>query len=151
MMTVTFEGSAAEVLSEMQVFLKNSVTPKGSTVEVTPEKVTLACTAAPQISKVKIPDSAPKAAKSPAVPVQPPTAPVQLPTVPVQLPTVPVAPAKEYTQAEILAACGPLMDAGKVPELTQITQEFGVASMMEIPQEKYGELAVKLRAMGAKL
>lgn len=137
MMTVTFEGSAAEVLSEMQVFLKNSVTPKGSTVEVTPEKVTLACTAAPQISKVKIPDSAPKAAKSPAVPVQ--------------LPTVPVAQAKEYTQAEILAACGPLMDAGKVPELTQIIQEFGVASMMEIPQEKYGELAVKLRALGAKL
>ena len=150
-MTVTFEGSAAEVLSEMQVFLKNSVTPKGSTVEVTPEKVTLACTAAPQISKVKIPDSAPKAAKSPAVPVQPPTAPVQPPTAPVQLPTVPVAPAKEYTQAEILAACGPLMDAGKVPELTQIIQEFGVASMMEIPQEKYGELAVKLRALGAKL
>lgn len=143
-MTVTFEGSAAEVLSEMQVFLKNSVTPKGSTVEVTPEKVTLACTAAPQINKVKIPDSAPKAAKSPAVPVQPPT-------VPVQLPTVPVAPAKEYTQAEILAACGPLMDAGKVPELTQIIQEFGVASMTEIPQEKYGELAVKLRALGAKL
>ena len=143
-MTVTFEGSAAEVLSEMQVFLKNSVTPKGSTGEVTPEKVTLACTAAPQISKVKIPDSAPKAAKSPAVPVQPPT-------VPVQPPTVPVAPAKEYTQAEILAACGPLMDAGKVPELTQIIQEFGVASMMEIPQEKYGELAVKLRALGAKL
>lgn len=144
MMTVTFEGSAAEVLSEMQVFLKNSVTPKGSTVEVTPGKVTLACTAAPQISKVKIPDSALNAAKSPAVPVQPQT-------VPVQPPTVPVAPAKEYTQAEILAACGPLMDAGKVPELTQIIQEFGVASMMEIPQEKYGELAIKLRALGAKL
>lgn len=144
MMTVTFEGSAAEVLSEMQVFLKNTAAPKGSTVEVTPEKVTIASTAAPQISKVKILDSAPKAAKSPAVPVQ-------APTVPVQSPTVPVAPAKEYTQAEILAACGPLMDAGKVPELTQIIQEFGVASMMEIPQEKYGELAVKLRAMGAKL
>ena len=137
MMTVTFEGSAAEVLSEMQVFLKNAATPKGSTVEVTPEKVTIASTAAPQISKVKMPDSAPKAAKSPAVPIQPQT--------------VPVAPAKEYTQAEILAACGPLMDAGKAPELTQIIQEFGVASMMEIPQEKYGELAVKLRALGAKL
>lgn len=143
-MTVTFEGSAAEVLSEMQVFLKNAATPKGSTVEVTPEKVTIASTAAPQISKVKMPDSAPKAAKSPAVPVQPPT-------VPIQPQTVPVAPDKEYTQAEILAACGPLMDAGKVPELTQIIQEFGVASMMEIPQEKYGELAVKLRALGAKL
>jgi hypothetical protein len=137
MITVTFEGSAAEVLSEMQVFLKNTAAPKGSTVEVTPEKITVASTAAPQISKVKIPDSVPKATKSPAAPVQ--------------APTVPVAPAKEYTQAEILAACGPLMDAGKVPELTQIIQEFGVASMMEIPQEKYGELAVKLRAMGAKL
>ena len=130
MITVTFEGSAAEVLSEMQVFLKNTAAPKGSTVEVTPEKITIASTAAPQISKVKIPDSAPKTAKAP---------------------TVPEAPAKEYTQAEILAACGPLMDAGKVPELTQIIQEFGVASMMEIPQEKYGELAVKLRALGAKL
>lgn len=130
MITVTFEGSAAEVLSEMQVFLKNTAAPKGSTVEVTPEKITIASTAAPQISKVKIPDSATKTAKAP---------------------TVPVAPAKEYTQAEILAACGPLMDAGKVPELTQIIQEFGVASMMEIPQEKYGELAVKLRALGAKL
>lgn len=129
-MTVTFEGSAAEVLSEMQVFLKNTAAPKGSTVEVMPEKVTIASTAAPQISKVKIPDSTLKATKSPAVPV---------------------APTKEYTQAEILAACGPLMDAGKVPELTQIIQEFGVASMMEIPQEKYGELAVKLRALGAKL
>ena len=144
MMTVTFEGPAAEVLSEMQVFLKNAATPKGSTVEVTPEKVTIASTDAPQISKVKMPDSAPKAAKFPTVPIQPPT-------VPIQPPTVPVAPAKEYTQAEILAACGPLMDAGKVPELTQIIQEFGVASMMEIPQEKYGELAIKLRALGAKL
>ena len=57
MITVTFEGSAAEVLSEMQVFLKNTAAPKGSTVEVTPEKITIASTAAPQISKVKIPDS----------------------------------------------------------------------------------------------
>ena len=96
-------------------------------------------------ARLKYPDSAPKVAKSPAVPVQPPNCSGTTPT-------VPVAPAKEYTQAEILAACGPLMDAGKVPELTQIIQEeFGVASMMEIPQEKYGELAAKLRAMGAKL
>lgn len=76
MITVTFEGSAAEVLSEMQVFLKNTAAPKGSTVEVTPEKITIASTAAPQISKVKIPDSVPKATKSPAAPVQAPTVPV---------------------------------------------------------------------------
>lgn len=78
---------------------------------------------------------------SASVPIAPPPA----------APAVPTAPAKQYTIDEILAACAPLMDAGKVNDLQAIVAEFKVSSMMEIPAEKYGELATKLRALGAKL
>ena len=43
------------------------------------------------------------------------------------------------------------MDAGKIADLQALMQKYGVASMMEIPKEKYGELATDLRALGAKL
>ncbi len=65
--------------------------------------------------------------------------------------TVPTAPAKEYSLDELLTATAPLMDAGKIADLQALMQKYGVASMMEIPKEKYGELATDLRALGAKL
>ena len=43
------------------------------------------------------------------------------------------------------------MDAGKISELQALMQKYGVASMMEIPKEKYGELATDLRALGARI
>ena len=82
------------------------------------------------------------------LPVTPP------PAVPVSQPApaaVPTAAPKQYTVAEIQAACGPLMDAGKMNELAAVMQGMGVNSLMELPPEKYGELAVKLRALGARL
>lgn len=82
------------------------------------------------------------------LPVTPP------PAVPVSQPApaaVPTAAPKQYTLAEIQAACGPLMDAGKMNELAAVMQGMGVNSLMELPPEKYGELAVKLRALGARL
>lgn len=78
---------------------------------------------------------------SASVPIVPPPA----------TPVVPTAPAKQYTIDEILAACAPLMDAGKVNDLQAIVKGFNVNSMMEIPTERYGELATRLRALGAKL
>lgn len=66
-------------------------------------------------------------------------------------PTVPTAPAKKYTLDELLAATAPLMDAGKIAELQALMQKFGVPSMMDIPEEKYGELATALRELGAEL
>ena len=82
------------------------------------------------------------------LPVTPP------PAVPVSQPApaaVPTAAPKQYTLAEIQVACGPLMDAGKMNELAAVMQGMGVNSLMELPPEKYGELAVKLRALGARL
>lgn len=66
-------------------------------------------------------------------------------------PAVPTAPAKKYTLDELLAATAPLMDAGKISELQALMQKFGVPSMMEIPEERYGELATALRELGAEL
>lgn len=102
-----------------------------------------------------------------AVPVQPPVqqqlvppAPVApQPSIPVTAPApqpvpaaaIPTAVPKQYTLPELQAACGPLMDAGKMDELSAIIQAFGVTSLMDLPADKYGELAVQLRALGARL
>lgn len=85
-------------------------------------------------------------APAPAVPSTPNPA---TPEPPVAV--VPTAPAKEYSLDELLTATAPLMDAGKIADLQALMQKYGVASMMEIPKEKYGELATDLRALGAKL
>lgn len=75
--------------------------------------------------------------------------------VPIQHPApaaaVPTAAPKQYTLPEIQAACGPLMDAGKMNELAEIIKSFGVASLMELPADQYGNLVIKLRALGARL
>lgn len=97
--------------------------PKNATIAPTPEPV----------------KSADPEPVKPAAP-EPPAAPV-----------VPTAPAKKYTLDELLAATAPLMDAGKIAELQALMQKFGVPSMMDIPEEKYGELATALRELGAEL
>ena len=89
-------------------------------------------------------------AAQPAAMQQPATQPV-----PIQHPApaaaVPTAAPKQYTLPEIQAACGPLMDAGKMNELAEVIKSFGVASLMELPADQYGNLVIKLRALGARL
>lgn len=114
----------------------------------------------------KVPPAVPNPSVN-AVPVQPPVqqqlvppAPVApQPSIPVTAPApqpapaavIPTAAPKQYTLPELQAACGPLMDAGKMDELSAIIQAFGVTSLIDLPQDKYGELAVQLRALGARL
>ena len=91
-----------------------------------------------------------------AQPVAPAQAPVQAPVVqpapaaPAQT-AVPAAPARVYTLPELQAACAPLMDQGKLNELQQVVASFGVSSLLDIPAARYGELATKLRELGARL
>lgn len=89
----------------------------------------------------------------PPAPVAPqPSIPVTAPAPqPAPAAVIPTAAPKQYTLPELQAACGPLMDAGKMDELSAIIQAFGVTSLMDLPQDKYGELAVQLRALGARL
>lgn len=96
-------------------------------------------------------EPAPIAQPAPAAP-----APVQAPAVqpapvaPAQ-PAIPAAPARVYTLPELQAACAPLMDQGKLTELQQVVASFGVSSLLDIPAARYGELATKLRELGARL
>lgn len=178
MMKVSFEGNVNEVLSDMKAFLQQSseLSPDvgAMTAELHPNMdaaptVSPAPQAAPSssVSTVEKTTHAPTtetpatvqasstpAPETPSTPVAPaPTAPSTpdpaTPEPPVA--TVPTAPAKEYSLDELLTATAPLMDAGKIADLQALMQKYGVASMMEIPKEKYGELATDLRALGAKL
>lgn len=79
------------------------------------------------------------------VPTQPaPSTPI---TAPVSAPTsVP-----SYTIEQFQAAIAPLLDAGKVQQIQQLVQSFGVATLMDIPKERYGEFANGLRSLGGVL
>lgn len=85
-----------------------------------------------------------------SAPVQQFTAPTQNVT-PVQpQPNAPTA-APAYTIAQLQTACAPLMDAGKGPQLQQLVQSFGVATLMDVPASRYGEFANGLRQLGGVL
>ncbi len=85
------------------------------------------------------------------VTMQPPAAQPVAMQQPAPAAAVPTAAPKQYTLPEIQAACGPLMDAGKMNELAEVIKSFGVASLMELPADQYGNLVIKLRALGARL
>ena len=105
----------------------------------------------PAESSTAVPESV---VQNPAPVVQQPVAPVAptvAPDVPVA-PPVPTAPAKNYTWAEIQTACAPLIDNGASQQaLMALLPKYGVQSLMNIPQTRYGELVIDLRALGAKL
>lgn len=81
------------------------------------------------------PTAAPVSAASPA-PVIPSGAPTSAPM---------------YSIAQLQTACGPLADSGKLPELQKLIASFGVNSLAELPQARYGEFANGLRALGGVL
>lgn len=159
MMKISFEGNVTEVLSDMKAFLQQSpdvgamavdmhpdmdaITPKAEA----PAPVTPASVPAPAVTASPAPAPTPEPAPGPKAP-EPAPAP-KAPEPPVA--SVPTAPAKDYSLDELLTATAPLMDAGKISELQALMQKYGVASMMEIPKERYGELATDLRALGARL
>ena len=113
-------------------------TPAPAVEKATPAPAVEKATPAPAVEPITL-ESTPN---TPEIPKATPDAPVA---------AVPVSPAKEYSLDELLTATAPLMDAGKIADLQALMQKYGVASMMEIPKEKYGELATDLRALGAKL
>lgn len=56
-----------------------------------------------------------------------------------------------YSIEQFQSAIAPLLDAGKVSQVQQLVQSFGVATLMEIPKERYGEFANGLRNIGGVL
>ena len=63
---------------------------------------------------------------------------------------VPTATAT-YTIDQLAYAASPLLDAGKLPELQALLNQFGVNMLTELPAEQYGAFATALRGLGAKI
>lgn len=168
-----FNGTADEIMKEFQALgsILSSAALPSDVNPMDPETLSPDLGSVEQHPKVDaVPEnatSAPKkVAKAPkkattateSATIAPPPEPVKAaePTAPgapepPAAPTVPTAPTKKYTLDELLAATAPLMDAGKISELQALMQKFGVPSMMEIPEDRYGELATALRELGAEL
>lgn len=94
----------------------------------------------PTAAPVAMPQAAP--APYPAVPVAP-TAPTPVPTAPTAAPA--------YTLPQLQTALAPLLDAGRATQVQQLVNSFGAATLMDIPPERYGELANGIRALGGAL
>lgn len=81
------------------------------------------------------------------IPVQQPIqAPVQ------QMPTQTAIPVsntvQSYTQEQLAVAMGRAVDAGKMQQIQTILSAFNVNSLMELKQEQYNDLALKLKEIG---
>lgn len=86
----------------------------------------------------------------------PPTASVQESPVSVQnnpVPTgIPVSNvAPTYTQDQLAVAMGRAIDMGKMADIQIVLSTFKVSSLMEIPADKYNDLALKLREIGVEV
>lgn len=94
--------------------------------------------AAPQTASV----STATAPVTPAVPVQTDSAPVTpAPTAPASAPT--------YTRDQLAKAASDALMPNRMADLTNLLASFGVASLMDLPEARFGEFATALRGMGA--
>lgn len=65
------------------------------------------------------------------------------------LPTTAVAP--EYTLEQLQVAAAGLSTTGRLPQVVEALQRFGIQAMTELPKERYGEFAIALREAGAQI
>ena len=117
-----------------------------------------------ELLKDELKESQGVAGQRPAAPVTPP-APVPpapaaapaAPTAPTQnAPTAPATPAvptsaPSYTRDDLSRAAMTLMDKGMQAQLQQLIQSYGVNSLVELPQDQYGNFVTALRGMGAQI
>lgn len=79
---------------------------------------------------------------TPAAPVQANPAPI------IPAPTAPVS-APAYTRDQLAKAATDTFMPNRMDELTNLLASFGVASLLELPETRFGEFATALRNMGA--
>ena len=59
--------------------------------------------------------------------------------------------AHSYTAEDLQKAAITLVDKGMMAQLQGLLQQFGVASLPDLPQDRYGDFATALRGMGAQM
>lgn len=97
---------------------------------------------------------APTTPGAPAVPVAPvaPPVPPASASAPVA-PPVPLAPAPQYSLDQIARAGADLVtrEPAKAAAAQQLLASFGVQTVSELPQERFGEFVTALRGLGASI
>lgn len=147
-----------EMLDCMAIF-RDALKGMGIAIAVTnPIKAVTGVDPEVKMAAAPVPQTAPNPANWGAMAEQAPQPPI-VPTAPVA-PVVPVAPPvapviqtaqHQYTVTEIQKACAPLVDAGRNPDIMAVLQGMGVQSLLQLDPSRYGELVIKLRALGARL
>lgn len=81
-----------------------------------------------------------------------PVAPAPQPAEP-EAPKAPVAPAPTYTLEQVSRAGAELIsaDSGKLPQLRELLQKYGVSAVSELKPDQLGSFATELRALGAQI
>lgn len=132
----------AAVREQTNAFTGGNETP---TMEIAPSAPVAAPAPAPAPAPVQ---AQPVAAAAPA------PAPVQIPpvaAVPAPVPQAAAPTGLTYTLEQISNAAAPLMDAGRIQDLFNLLQKFGVQAVTQLKPELYGQFATELRALGAKI
>lgn len=127
-------GASDHLAGEMAAAIEKSM----------PEPRTAPAPAAPvaPVNPTPAPAATQTAPVTPAAPVQTNPAPVTpAPTAPVSAPT--------YTRDQLAKAATDTFMPNRMDELTNLLASFGVASLMELPETRFGEFATALRNMGA--
>lgn len=144
MIKVEFHGTVEEVKNEMVEFVGSWQTPVedaefiarvvGSTPVVEELKKT-------EPARVETPTGNLATCDCKEVPKPETTAPV--------VPTVPVAPATEYSFADVQRIAAPLVQQGKSEELKNVLKNFGVQAITELQQDQFGAFIQELKNLGA--
>lgn len=107
---------------------------------------------APVVQQTVVPTEtvAPAATTVPsAPPVQPVPTTQATPTAPPVNPVPTATATPTYTMEQLAVAATGLIDAGKMQDVQNTLASLGAQTLMDLPQEKYGEFASAIKAIGA--
>ena len=76
-------------------------------------------------------------------------APVAQNTAPAASPVPTATATPTYTMEQLAVAATGLIDAGKMQDVQNTLAALGAQTLMDLPQEKYGEFASAIKAIGA--
>lgn len=114
----------------------------------------------PAPAPVTVPPAPTYAAQTNSPVYRPAPAPVAAPPAPYPTaastftPAIPAAAptsAPTYTQDQLTKAGADLAQAGKMPQVLGLLQQFGIQAITQLPPEQYGAMATALRGLGAQL
>lgn len=110
---------------------------------------------APVVQQTVVPTEtvAPAATTVPStLPVQPvPAAPVAQNAASAVNPVPTATATPTYTMEQLAVAATGLIDAGKMQDVQNTLAALGAQTLMDLPQEKYGEFASAIKAIGAMI